>query len=64
MAHFSAGMSFSMDILYLVVLVGGGLFYYNGIIDVGDFAMYILFISMFLNQLRDWLLFMNSSRTE
>ncbi|WP_426348160.1 ABC transporter ATP-binding protein [Alloiococcus sp. CFN-8] len=52
MAHFSAGMSFSMDILYLVVLVGGGLFYYNGVIDVGDFAMYILFISMFLNPIK------------
>ncbi|WP_040213982.1 ABC transporter ATP-binding protein [Clostridium polynesiense] len=52
MAHFSAGMGLFMDLLYLLVLVVGGMFYFKGIINVGDFAMYILFISMFLNPLK------------
>ncbi len=52
MAHFFTGMNFSMDFLYLLVLVVGGVFYFNGVIDVGNFAMYILFISMFLNPIK------------
>ena len=52
MGIFFSGMSFFMDILYLVVLVAGGLFFYYGKIDVGEFAAYLLYINMFLNPVR------------
>lgn len=52
MAHFFTGMGLFTDLLYLLVLVAGGLFYFNGIIGTGDFAKYLLFISMFLNPIR------------
>lgn len=52
MAHFFSGMGLFTDLLYLLVLVAGGLFYYYGIIGVGDFAKYLLFITMFLNPIK------------
>ncbi len=52
MGVFFSGMSFFMDFLYLIVLVVGGLFFYYGKIDVGEFAAYLLYINMFLNPVR------------
>ncbi len=52
MGIFFSGMSFFMDVLYLIVLVAGGLFFYYGKIDVGEFAAYLLYINMFLNPVR------------
>jgi len=52
MGIFSSGMLFFMDVLYLVVLVAGGIFFYYGKIDVGEFAAYLLYINMFLNPVR------------
>ena len=48
MGVFSAGMGLFTDIMYLVVLVAGGLFFFNGRINVGQFAAYILYINNFL----------------
>jgi len=52
LAKFHSSMTFFMDFLYLVVLVAGGLFFYHGIIDIGEFTAYLLYISMFLNPIR------------
>ena len=52
MGIFGAGMGFISDFLYLAVLLAGGLFFYYGIIDTGEFAAYILFISMLLTPIR------------
>ena len=52
MGIFSAGMDLFMDILYLVVLVAGGIFFFYGKIDVGEFAAYLLYINMFLNPIK------------
>jgi ABC transporter len=49
MGLFFSGMGLFTDLLYLVVLVAGGLFFFNGTINVGEFATYILYISTFLN---------------
>ena len=49
LGFFDAIMQFLSDFLYLVVIFVGGLFYYNKIIDPGEFAAFILYISMFLN---------------
>ncbi len=52
MGIFGAGMGFISDFLYLAVLLAGGLFFYYGMIDTGEFAAYILFIGMLLNPIR------------
>lgn len=52
MAKFHSSMTFFTDFLYLVVLISAGLFHYYNIIDTGEFAAYLLYISMFLNPIR------------
>jgi ATP-binding cassette subfamily B protein len=52
MGYFYSGMGLFTDLLYAIVLIAGGLFFFNGIIDVGEFAMYILYISMFLDPIK------------
>ncbi len=52
MGLFHSSMTFFTDFLYLVVLVAGGLFFYHGTIDIGEFTAYLLYISMFLNPIR------------
>ena len=42
-------MTLFMDLLYLVVLASGGLFFFYGKINAGEFAAFLLYISMFLN---------------
>lgn len=49
MGIFHAGMTLFMDLLYLIVLSSGGLFLLYGQIDPGEFAAFLLYISMFLN---------------
>ena len=48
MGKFFSGMGLFTDVLYLVVLVAGGLFFFYGRINTGEFAAYLLYISMFL----------------
>ncbi len=52
MAEFFSGTSFILDILNVVVFLAGGLFFYFGKINMGDFAAFILFVSMFLNPIK------------
>ncbi|NCE98060.1 ABC transporter ATP-binding protein [Emergencia sp. 1XD21-10] len=49
MGIFHSGMTLFMDLLYLVVLSSGGLFFFYGKINAGEFAAFLLYISMFLN---------------
>ena len=49
MGIFHSGMGLFMDLLYLIVLSAGGIFFLYGRIDAGEFAAYLLYISMFLN---------------
>ena len=49
LGFFHSIMEFLTDLLYLVVVFAGGMFLYKGIIDAGEFAAFILYISMFLN---------------
>ena len=48
MGIFHSGMQLFSDLLYLVVLVAGGLFFFYEHIDAGDFAAYLLYINIFL----------------
>ncbi|MCF0135736.1 MAG: ABC transporter ATP-binding protein [Lachnospiraceae bacterium] len=47
MAIFHCGTAFLMDILYLAVLLAGGVFLYKGRINAGEFTAFILYISQF-----------------
>lgn len=49
LGKFHSSMTFFSDFLYLVVLVSGGFFFYFNKIDIGEFAAYLLYISMVLN---------------
>ena len=48
MGQFHSGMGFLSDLLYLIALAAGGIFFYNGWIDSGSFAAFVLYISMVL----------------
>ena len=52
MAEFFSGTSFILDILNVVVFLAGGLFFYFGKINIGDFTAFILFVNMFLNPIK------------
>lgn len=45
-------MTFLLDLLYFVVLLAGGLFFYYGKIDVGEFAAFVLYISTLITPIR------------
>ncbi len=52
LGEFNSGMTLFTDLIYLVVLVAGGWFYFDSAIDVGEFTMYLLYINTFLNPIR------------
>lgn len=52
MGEFGSCMTLFTDVLYLIVLIGAGLFYFYGKINSGDFVAYLLYINSFLNPLR------------
>ncbi len=52
MGIFNSGMTFFTDLLYLIVLVVGGVFFAKGYLDDGEFAAYILYIMMLINPIR------------
>jgi len=58
MAEYFSGAGFSIDILNYVGLIGGGIFTFFGIIDVGDFMAYMLFIKLFTQPIKKLIDFM------
>ena len=52
MGEFHSSMNFFMDFLYFGVLLSGGLFFYYGFIDVGEFAAVVLYITALITPIR------------
>jgi ATP-binding cassette subfamily B protein len=52
MAEFFAGTTVIGDILNVLLYVAGGLFCYLGEITAGDFAAFLIYISLFMNPVR------------
>ncbi|HOK49403.1 MAG TPA: ABC transporter ATP-binding protein [Sedimentibacter sp.] len=52
MAEFHVGSSFIMDVLNIIVLSAGAIFFFRGKINFGDFAAFLLYIGNFLNPIR------------
>jgi len=60
MGGFHSGTQFFQGILYLCVLVFGGIFLYKGSISISDLVAYILFINVFLNPIEHLINFTES----
>ena len=52
MGYFYSGMGLFTDLLYAIVLIAGGVFLLYDAKDAGEFTMYILYISMFLDPIK------------
>ena len=48
LAKYETVMALITDLLYLSIVLAGGLFFYYGKIDAGEFAAFLLYINMFL----------------
>ncbi|MBQ6692632.1 MAG: ABC transporter ATP-binding protein, partial [Clostridia bacterium] len=48
MGKFHTSMSLFNDLLYFIVLVAGGLFFFYGKIDIGEYTAFVLYITNFL----------------
>ena len=57
LGSYEAVMGFLTDLLYLSVVFAGGLFLYYGKIDAGEFAAFILYISMFITPIQRFVSF-------
>lgn len=57
MAEFFSGAGLIIDVLYVVTLTAGGVFAYNGRINAGDFAAYLLFTTLFTEPIRRFINF-------
>ncbi|MBE5816864.1 MAG: ABC transporter ATP-binding protein [Clostridiales bacterium] len=58
MAQFFSGTGFIISLLNVAVLVGGGIFTYNGVIDYVDLTTFMLFINLFTTPIRTLVNFM------
>ncbi len=52
MGEFHSSMTFFTDFLYFAVLLAGGLFFYYGRIDTGEFTAFVLYISTLISPVR------------
>ena len=50
--RYDSVMQFLSDLLYLAIILAGGIFFLNGEINEGEFASFLLFISMFLGPIQ------------
>lgn len=58
MGQFHSSTSFVTDVFNVIVLIAGGLFMYNGLIDFGDYSAFIVSISMFITPVTTLINFM------
>lgn len=52
MGQFFSAMYFCMDFLYFAVLLSGGLFFYYGLINAGEFSAFVLYITVLITPIR------------
>ncbi len=52
MGEFHSSMTFFTDFLYFAVILAGGLFFYFGRIDTGEFTAFVLYISTLISPIR------------
>ena len=52
MSNFHTAMSFSMDFLYLIAFVAGGVFFCYGFIDTAGLTSYVLYVASLITPIR------------
>lgn len=52
MARFYSGSGFIIDLLNVVVILAGGFYTFNGIINLADFVAYMMFVNMFISPIK------------
>lgn len=52
MAEYFSGVNFGVDILDYVVLIAGGTFTYYGVINLGDYLAYMLYVKLFTDPIK------------
>lgn len=52
MGYFYSGNGFIIDALNVLVLIVGGIYTYNGVINYADLVTYMLFINLFINPIK------------
>ena len=60
MGRFHSSTTFITDVFNVVVLIAGGLFLYNDLINFGDYSAFIVSINLFLNPVNTLIRFMES----
>ncbi|MCQ2427389.1 MAG: ABC transporter ATP-binding protein/permease [Clostridia bacterium] len=60
MGKFHAGSSFITDIFNVVILLAGGIFLYNGLIDAAGYATFIVSVNLFISPITTLIGFMES----
>ena len=58
MGMFHSGTAFITDVFNVVVLIAGGLFLYNGQIELGDYSAFIVSVNLFINPVTTLINFM------
>ncbi len=58
MGRFHSGTSFITDVFNVVVLIAGGLFLYNGSIELGDYSAFIVSVGLFITPVTTLINFM------
>jgi len=58
MGQFHSSTSFVTDVFNVIVLIAGGMFMYNGLIDFGDYSAFIVSINMFITPVTTLINFM------
>ncbi len=58
MGQFHSATSFITDIFNVIVLIAGGLFLYNGVIDFGDYSAFIVSVGVFISPVMTLINFM------
>ncbi|MGN1103685.1 MAG: ABC transporter ATP-binding protein [Candidatus Coproplasma sp.] len=49
MGQYFSSMRFILDFMYFVVILAGGLFFYYGFINAGQFSAFVMYVSVFNN---------------
>lgn len=52
MGEFFSSLTLFLDFLYFAVILSGGLFFYYGYIDVGEFTAFVLYVSVLITPIR------------
>lgn len=49
MGRFHSGTSFITDVFNVIIIIAGGLFYYNGLIELADYTVFAVSIGLFIS---------------